>query len=82
LLVNLPAGPFFHFLKSVILNYSSSCSQSGSQLIQFESTEEFDLLSDIMIYSTTSLPVKNGWMTGIFSNPNQIFSTASNEEIW
>jgi hypothetical protein len=38
-------------------------------------------LSDIMIYSTTSLPAKNGWMTGIFTNPNQIISTASNAEI-
>jgi hypothetical protein len=60
----------------------SSCAGKGSQLIQIESIDELNFLSDILLYSTASfLPLKNGWMAGIFTNPNLLFTTASAAEI-
>jgi hypothetical protein len=49
----------------------------GGKLAQIESLEELNLLNDILMYSTTSLPRQVNWLIGEFSNPLSLISTSS-----
>ena len=70
----------FSLIKHNIL--SSACSEGGDggQLIQFESVEELELISKFLMFSTQSLPLGNGWLTGGFTDPFNIYSSLSDFE--
>jgi hypothetical protein len=70
---------FLKFLNSFFTELPSSCSEAGMQLIQFDSNEEMSLISDFLLYSTQSLPLRNesAFLTAIFSDPFSLFLTAT-----
>jgi hypothetical protein len=54
--------------------------EGGGQLAQIESLEELNLLKDVTLYSTESLPRQYKWMTGSVTNPLNFISTEKDFE--
>jgi hypothetical protein len=71
---------FYAFLR--IFTHFSVCSDGGDggRLVQFESVDELNLISDFLMFSTQSLPQKNGWLIGGFTDPFNVYSTLTDFE--
>jgi hypothetical protein len=54
--------------------------EGGGQLAQIESLDELNLLKDVTLYSTESLPRQYKWMTGSITNPLNFISTEKDFE--
>ena len=66
-------------MSTLIYHTLSSCMNGGGggKLAQIESMAELNLLNDVLMYSTTSLPLQRNWLIGEFSNPLSLISTSS-----
>jgi hypothetical protein len=56
---------------------NSACNEIGSQLIDIGTAAEINLLSEILLFSTQNVPPVNGWLTGIYLDPHNLFSPAT-----
>jgi len=71
---------YIAFLEKKCDHWNSACSEKGGQLVQFRSQAEFDLLAFFLTYSSLGGNGITDWMTGTFTNPFTLTSTASNVE--